>query len=102
MGYDVAYPGGIVSDIKSESVDETSPRKGGYSRSRHRTAAHDSAHADSTDHGLNEPPSHPLIPRGEVPLIQTDAAMTHLIAKLRAAGSFAYDSEFIGELSYLP
>jgi len=37
-----------------------------------------------------------------VPLIQTNAELATLISTLRAAGSFAYDSEFIGELSYLP
>jgi ribonuclease D len=79
------------------------PRKGGsYSRSRHRAAAHDSAHADDASHDLAEPPSHPLIPRGHVPLVETDADLAQLIAHLREAGSFAYDSEFIGEMSYVP
>ncbi len=35
-------------------------------------------------------------------MIQTDADLAKLIDQLRSAGSFAYDSEFIGELSYLP
>lgn len=79
------------------------PRKGGsYSRARHRAAAHDSAHADDAAHDHAEPPAHPLIPRGPVPLVTTDAELADLIAHLRAAGSFAYDSEFIGEMSYVP
>ena len=74
----------------------------GYSRSRHRAAAHDSAHADGASHDLPEPPSHPLIPRGPVPLIASDAELAQLIAHLREIGAFAYDSEFIGEMSYVP
>ncbi len=72
-----------------------------YTRSRHRSMSHDTAHADeNAPH--HEPPAHPLISRGPVPLIATDAQLAALIAELRAAGSFAYDSEFIGELSYVP
>src|ERR1700755_3323458 len=78
-------------------------KKGGsYSRARHRAAAHDSAHADGGEHALPEPPAHTLIPRGTVPLITTDAELAQLIAHLREVGSFAYDSEFIGEMSYVP
>jgi len=72
-----------------------------YSRSRHRSANHHSAHADEAA-SHPEPPAHALIPRGVVPLIQTDADLAELIAHLKASGSFAYDSEFIGELSYVP
>jgi ribonuclease D len=34
--------------------------------------------------------------------VSTVAALSELIAHLRVAGSFAYDSEFIGELTYVP
>jgi ribonuclease D len=77
-------------------------RGGSYSRARHRSAAHDSAHADGVSHDLVEPPLHPLIPRGPVPLIASDAELADLIAHLHSAGHFAYDSEFIGEMSYVP
>jgi len=88
--------------VPPASQEPSSSRRPPYSRSRHRTASHDSAHADETHGSHEEPPSHPLIPRGPVPLIVDDAGLAKLIAELRAAGSFAYDSEFIGELSYVP
>jgi ribonuclease D len=47
-------------------------------------------------------PDHPLIPRGAASLILTQDELEELLAHLRAAGSFAYDSEFIGELTYHP
>ncbi len=79
-----------------------SRRHGGYSRGRHRDAAHDSAHAGESAPDMPAPPNHPLIPREAATLIDTDAGLSALIAHLRDAGSFAYDSEFIGELSYVP
>ncbi len=91
-------PHGTPSEPKAPSSEP----KAAYSRSRHRSANHHSAHADDAPGHHDEPPVHPLIPRGPVPLIQTDAELAKLIDQLRAAGSFAYDSEFIGELSYLP
>ncbi|HUB27591.1 MAG TPA: HRDC domain-containing protein [Tepidisphaeraceae bacterium] len=45
---------------------------------------------------------HPLIPNGTAQLVENSADLTLLIESLRQAGSFAYDSEFIGEQSYLP
>ena len=45
---------------------------------------------------------HPLVPRGEPELVASDDALSRLIEKLRRSGSFAYDSEFIGELTYFP
>jgi ribonuclease D len=43
-----------------------------------------------------------MIPAGKAELVTTDGALAELLAHLRAAGSFAYDSEFIGELTYVP
>ena len=80
-----------------------SSRSASYSRSAHRARAHEQAHADDT---AAPPPSkipdHPLIPRGAAPLVLTQDELDELLAHLRAAGSFAYDSEFIGELTYHP
>lgn len=45
---------------------------------------------------------HPIVPRGEAELITSDDALSQLIQRLRTIGSFAYDSEFIGELTYFP
>src|SRR5436190_18861228 len=74
-----------------------------YSRSAHRARAHDAAHAD--DAAAPPPtriPDHPLIPRGGAELVVTPDELDELIAHLREAGQFAYDSEFIGELTYHP
>ncbi|MBC7785799.1 MAG: HRDC domain-containing protein [Burkholderiales bacterium] len=71
-------------------------------RSRHRQRAHDEAHADSGPPHDARIPEHLQAARGQVELIDSAAALDDLIAQLRAAGSFAYDSEFIGESSYHP
>jgi len=47
-------------------------------------------------------PAHPLIPSSQHELVTTQAGLTALLDHLRAAGRFAYDSEFIGEMSYHP
>ena len=69
-------------------------------RSQHRSKSHADAHDSATETVHPAESDHPLIPRGAAPLISTDADLAALIARLRAAGRFAYDSEFIGELSY--
>ncbi len=43
-----------------------------------------------------------LVYRGAPDIIETDDALARLLDDLRADGSFAYDSEFIGELTYHP
>ncbi len=67
----------------------------------HRARSHESAHAE---HPLPEAkiPQHALIPRNTAELVDTQDGLNALIAELRAAGRFAYDSEFIGELTYRP
>lgn len=76
-------------------------RLGHLHRSQHRSRNHDSAHAEA-DSGKRNIPAHPLIPHGEPEIITDDAGLASLIEHLRSAGSFAYDSEFIGELTYVP
>jgi ribonuclease D len=72
-------------------------------RSEHRSRAHQSAHADPA---LVEqavvPPGLAGVPSGPAAVVTDDQALTELIAELRTTGSFAYDSEFIGELTYFP
>lgn len=45
---------------------------------------------------------HPSVPHGSATLITTDQALQELIEHLRSVGRFGYDSEFIGELTYVP
>ncbi len=72
-------------------------------RAQHRARAHESAHAEAPvaadDASL---PEMPLVFRGPTQIVETDDQLSQLIANLRADGSFAYDSEFIGELTYHP
>ena len=88
-------------DSASTSPAPTKPRRAHYSRSMHRSRSHESAHAETA---LPEAkiPQHPLIPRNSAELIATQDGLAALIGELRAAGRFAYDSEFIGELTYRP
>jgi ribonuclease D len=73
-------------------------------RADHRARHHDSAHSDSSapPPPAAPPPVHPLIPRGDAEIIRTQDELTRLVGELRASGRFAYDSEFIGELTYIP
>lgn len=71
-------------------------------RSRHRAASHDAAHDADADIAPGDLPSHPLVPRNAADLIVDDDALAALVDHLRAAGQFAYDTEFIGELTYHP
>lgn len=73
-------------------------------RAQHRARAHESAHADPdlpTDDGAGVPDM-PLVHRGPPEIVETDEQLNKLIVNLRSDGSFAYDSEFIGELTYHP
>lgn len=82
----------------------TASRKRPYSRAAHRARSHESAHLEepplSDDSHLH--PDHPLVARGAAQTVGSDAELESLIRHLRSAGSFAYDTEFIGELTYFP
>src|SRR5947208_17122187 len=80
---------------------ENAPRKPLYSRSMHRSRSHDDAHAE-TSAPEAKIPQHPLIPRNSAELVDTQDGLNALLDELRAARRFAYDSEFIGELTYRP
>ena len=70
-------------------------------RSAHRARNHDSAHsAESADSHVRV--EHPLVSYAEPKLLATQAELQTLVDHLRESGRFSYDSEFIGELTYVP
>jgi ribonuclease D len=71
-------------------------------RFQHRAHRHTQAHAESA---LMDPPpicDNPLVCNDEPRLVARQQDLVELIVDLRKAGSFAFDSEFIGELTYIP
>jgi ribonuclease D len=79
-------------------------RRARYARSQYRAQSHDAGHAADENESADEsgPSRHALAPRGPASVVTTQQALTELVAHLRASGSFGYDSEFIGELTYIP
>jgi|SRR5665213_981605 len=73
-------------------------------RAQHRARNHESAHADASAHAPEPADTavRPLVHVGPPDMIETAGQLEQLIANLRDDGSFAYDSEFIGELTYHP
>ncbi|MFA7236797.1 MAG: HRDC domain-containing protein [Phycisphaeraceae bacterium] len=70
--------------------------------SRRRDQSHDEAHLVIETHEPQSVIEHPLVYPGEPEMIADDEALIALCAELKAAGVFAYDTEFIGETSYHP
>ncbi|MEM1354960.1 MAG: HRDC domain-containing protein [Planctomycetota bacterium] len=71
-------------------------------RSRHRAQQDLDAHAEQ---GPFVPPTiaeHDLVPADQPDLITGQAALLDLIDAFRKAGSFGFDTEFIGENTYVP
>jgi ribonuclease D len=71
-------------------------------RSAHRARSHASAHAEEDAGPGAGHLDHPLVPKGPATLVKQPAELTKLIEQLRSIGQFGYDSEFIGELTYVP
>lgn len=70
-------------------------------RRRHRQANHESAHADA-ESNHTEVPELTGVCRGRPTLVTEDAQLAAVLAELKSAGTFAFDTEFIGEASYRP
>jgi ribonuclease D len=66
---------------------------------QHRADSHEHAHSQ---HQQTRHHHHPLATPDRPQLITRSDELAELIESLRKPGSFAYDSEFIGELTYLP
>ena len=79
-------------------------RRARYARSHYRAQSHDAGHAADENESADEsgPSRHRLAPRGPASVVTTQEGLSELVAHLRASGSFGYDSEFIGELTYIP
>jgi ribonuclease D len=71
-------------------------------RPQHRAKSHSQAHTEEEVEDASQAQDHPLIYKGEANLITDQDQFVQLVGRLREGGSFAYDSEFIGELTYLP
>lgn len=84
------------------STDPSKHRRHISYRSAHRAKSHATAHADEAPPHPAAQIDHPLVPDGHGTLITTESQLLELIEHLRTAGRFAYDSEFIGELTYIP
>src|SRR5437870_13767381 len=90
-------------DRSKEPTDpQAAVRHARFARAGHRAKSHEDAHAQPPPLPKIDHATHPNVPTGEAELIIDDNALAELIDDLRTAGSFAYDSEFIGELTYVP
>jgi ribonuclease D len=87
----------------SAGQDSLQPtRSGRQPRYRYRARSDAQAHSESSLGPQEQDRDHPLACRDQPRLIARQDELDQLLADLRAAGSFAFDSEFIGELTYLP
>jgi ribonuclease D len=88
--------------MASESDGSSGIKRSRPPYSGHRSHSDASAHAHSA---LAEAPAvhrHPLACGDSPQLVTEQTQLRELVDHLRSAKSFAYDSEFIGELTYIP
>ena len=85
-------------------ADGAEGRFGGQNNPRHfrRAESHDESHAQSAAAQPGPVAAHPLASSAPPALVLTQADLADMLAHARAAGAFAFDSEFIGEMSYVP
>lgn len=97
----------IVPDNGNQAADQTAgpaaeprPKLIRPWRSRWREQQHAADHSASV--AAPAVLAHPLVPTGDPQWVDSAAALQSLLAQLRAAGAFAFDTEFIGEDAYHP
>lgn len=82
--------------------DKHSLRSHAAWRGKYRSRSHDAAHAEGPDVSQLPGTDNARISRQAATVVDMQPALDRLLGHLREVGSFAYDSEFIGEMSYLP
>ncbi len=92
-----------AADSNATPQSTEKPKYRPYRPTQFRSRNHASAHADlATDEGPMMVTERAQVPRGAPTLIDRPDTLAALLGELRAARRFAYDSEFIGELTYVP
>ena len=91
----------MLGNVMTDS-DKVSLRSHAAWRGKYRTRSHDAAHAEGPDVSHLPHTDNARISHQPASVVATQDALDSLLSHLRQVGSFAYDSEFIGEMSYLP
>ncbi|RPI61448.1 MAG: hypothetical protein EHM48_05630 [Planctomycetaceae bacterium] len=90
----------LTLTMKSDKPQHPQRRDNG----RHfwREISHRESHSQTEEQAAGPVHAHPLASAAPPIIVTTDAAMAEMVSHLKHAGSFAFDSEFIGERSYEP